>query len=160
MGVEAYGSVDLAKLVKNNKPKFKTIVFANVSVIDARYIKSQEPGIDNNFVEMVPPIILRSGITVGTHKWSVSYQFNYTHEHFSDASNAVLTATAVEGIIPTYTVSDLSASWQISKHWRVEASCNNLLNEKYFTRRAESYPGPGIIPSDARSIFLTLQWTL
>lgn len=160
IGIEAYGSMDVAKMFKNKKTKFKTIVFANVSVIDARYIKSQEPGIDNNFVEMVPPIILRSGITVGMEKWSVSYQFNYTHEHYSDASNAVLTATAVEGIIPTYTVSDLSASWQISKHWRIETSCNNLLNEKYFTRRAESYPGPGIIPSDARSFFLTLQWSL
>jgi len=39
----------------------------------------------------------------------------------------------------------------------IEGSINNLLNEKYFTRRAEGYPGPGILPSDMRSFFLTLQ---
>jgi Fe(3+) dicitrate transport protein len=30
----------------------------------------------------------------------------------------------------------------------------------YFTRRAESYPGPGIIPSDGRSFYLTAQISL
>lgn len=159
-GIEAYGSFDLARLFEAAPAEARCILFANVSVIDARYIKSEEPGIDNNFVEMVPPVIVRSGLTLGGEKWSCSYQFNYTHEHFSDASNAILTATAVEGRIPTYTVSDVSAAWQIHPQWKIEASCNNVLNEKYFTRRAESYPGPGIIPSDARSFFLTLQWSL
>jgi Fe(3+) dicitrate transport protein len=27
----------------------------------------------------------------------------------------------------------------------------------YFTRRATGYPGPGILPSDGRSYFMTLQ---
>jgi Fe(3+) dicitrate transport protein len=29
---------------------------------------------------------------------------------------------------------------------------NNLLDERYFTRRASSYPGPGLIPSDGRRV--------
>jgi Fe(3+) dicitrate transport protein len=39
----------------------------------------------------------------------------------------------------------------------LQLSCNNALNEQYFTRRAESYPGPGIIPADGRAFFLSLQ---
>jgi Fe(3+) dicitrate transport protein len=38
----------------------------------------------------------------------------------------------------------------------VATGINNLLNTNYFTRRADGYPGPGIIPSDGRSIYLTL----
>jgi len=31
----------------------------------------------------------------------------------------------------------------------------NLTDEKYFTRRATGYPGPGILPSDGRSLLLS-----
>jgi Fe(3+) dicitrate transport protein len=86
---------------------------------------------------------------------SASLQVSYTAEHFSDATNAILTSTAVEGLIPSYTVADISVSYT----WKMlsaEASCNNLFNRQYFTRRAESYPGPGIIPSDGRGFYFTL----
>jgi Fe(3+) dicitrate transport protein len=39
----------------------------------------------------------------------------------------------------------------------VESSINNFANEMYYTRRATGYPGPGILPSDGRSFYLTLQ---
>ena len=39
----------------------------------------------------------------------------------------------------------------------MEVGINNLLNELYFTRRATGYPGPGIIPSDKRNCYLSLQ---
>ena len=37
---------------------------------------------------------------------------------------------------------------------------NNFLNETYFTRRSEGYPGPGILPSDPINFYLTLQLKL
>jgi Fe(3+) dicitrate transport protein len=33
---------------------------------------------------------------------------------------------------------------------------NNLADKHYFTRRTDEYPGPGIIPSPGRSVYLTL----
>jgi Fe(3+) dicitrate transport protein len=42
----------------------------------------------------------------------------------------------------------------------LEVSCNNVLDQRYFTRRAEAYPGPGIIPADGRSFYATLQVAL
>jgi Fe(3+) dicitrate transport protein len=130
--------------------------FFNTSFIQARYINTEDASIRHKKVEMVPPFMLRTGASYKFRKFSTSIQFLHTAEHFSDATNARRTATAVEGIIPSYQVVDLSAGYEW-KMLRLEASCNNLLNEKYFTRRAESYPGPGIIPSDGRGFYLTLQ---
>ena len=60
------------------------------------------------------------------------------------------------GQIPKYDVMDLSLSYLMGR-FKFETGINNLLDEKYFTRRAISYPGPGIIPSDSRSFYSTLQ---
>jgi Fe(3+) dicitrate transport protein len=51
---------------------------------------------------------------------------------------------------------DAGLSYQF-KQFKLEASVNNLANEIYFTRRATGYPGPGILPSDGRSFYFTLQ---
>jgi len=124
------------------------------------YIKSKDASIQGKKVEMVPPFILRSGTTFSIEKWKAGFQINYVAEHYSDATNAKLTSTAVEGIIPAYTVADFTASYQLKQWLAFEFSCNNLFNKMYFTRRAESYPGPGIIPSDGRSFYVTVQWRL
>jgi Fe(3+) dicitrate transport protein len=51
-------------------------------------------------------------------------------------------------------VADLSASWNFWKMLSLDVSCNNLFDQRYFTRRAEGNPGPGIIPSDGRAFFV------
>jgi len=83
-------------------------------------------------------------------------QYGWTANQYSDATNAVFSANAVEGLIPAYGVMDLSLSME-RKFVKLEAGLNNVLNESYFTRRAVAYPGPGIIPADGRSAYLTIQ---
>lgn len=131
-------------------------VYSNISWIDARYINSIEPGIEDNEVEMVPPIVFRGGTGFSKGAFRSTFQISFVQEHFSDASNAIRTASAIEGLIPSYFVMDLSASyaWKILQ---LEASINNINDQSYFTRRAQSYPGPGIIPADGRAYYLTLQ---
>lgn len=158
IGVEFFAAVNLAKITHLFKPGTDWTFFINSSVLDARYIKSKDASIENKKVEMVPPFIVRWGTQAAFGKLRFGLSFNYVTEHFTDATNAVRTATAVEGIIPSYFVVDLTTAYQLKKWLNIVGSCNNLLNEKYFTRRAESYPGPGIIPSDGRSFFLTLQF--
>jgi Fe(3+) dicitrate transport protein len=36
-------------------------------------------------------------------------------------------------------------------------SANNLTDQQYFTKRPAFYPGPGVWPSDGRSVVLTVQ---
>jgi Fe(3+) dicitrate transport protein len=90
----------------------------------------------------------------------LSFQVSHLSQQFTEATNAVDGGvSAVVGIIPAYTVMDASLSY-LYKKWKIELSSNNLGNQMYFTRRATGYPGPGIIPSDARSFFVTLSFRI
>ena len=64
--------------------------------------------------------------------------------------------SGVIGEIPAYSLTDISLSYKI-KNLSFETGVNNLLDEKYFTRRATGYPGPGIIPSAPRNLYFTFQ---
>lgn len=153
-GIEAFAEVNILRLF--NISTWQYNIFANVSWIDARYTGTQDNSIKNKKVEMVPPIVVRMGNTVRYKKLGGTVQYAYTAEHFSDATNAIRTATAVEGLIPSYSITDISVFCQW-KFLRLEASVNNLFDVSYFTRRAESYPGPGIIPADGRAFYGTVQ---
>ena len=155
IGIEAYGALNIARTL-GLPADLDLTTFVNVAVLSAKYIHSKDPTIEGKEVEMVPPAIIRTGIQASWKKWRGGAGYNWVAQHFSDATNAVRTATAVEGLIPSYAVADLTASYQLRPWLGLEFSCNNLLNAQYFTRRAESYPGPGIIPSDGRSFFGTV----
>ncbi len=156
LGVEAVIGADVWKFVFSDTSDITVKPFVNASYIDARYTDSDEPAFLNKRVELVPPFSLKTGITVGYKSFSISYQFSYTMRHFSDASNSEHQANAVNGIIPSYAISDLSLKWSY-KFLQIEAGVNNLLDERYFTRRATGYPGPGIIPSAPRNFYAVLQ---
>src|SRR5690606_27326038 len=104
--------------------------------------------------------LLRTGLNMELYKARISVQYSYVKEHYTDATNARRTSTAINGIIPTYYVMDISAQYQFKKWFQLEAGINNLTDTRYFTRRAEAYPGPGIIPSDARNFYVALQFKI
>jgi Fe(3+) dicitrate transport protein len=155
MGLEFFGELNLLPLLRKEASPLQWTIFLNAAYVDARYINTQDNSIRNKQVEMVPPIMLRTGTQLSYQSFRVALQFAHVARHFSDATNALRTSTAVEGLIPSYQVADLSVAYRY-RRYLVEASINNLFNHMYFTRRAEGYPGPGIIPSDGRGFFLTL----
>ena len=65
---------------------------------------------------------------------------------------------AVVGMIPGYTVLDLSGSLNLERGWRIQGGVNNLTARRYFTRRTDEYPGPGILPSLGRGAYVTLRF--
>ncbi len=156
IGAELFGEINILTVLGLKTTKSKLSIYGNLAFIDAKYINSNESAIQDNEVELVPPLNVKTGITYLFKNFKATYQFSYTKEHFSDASNATLTPSAIEGIIPSYQVMDLSVSYNY-KFMTLETGINNLGNAIYFTRRAAGYPGPGIIPSDGRSFYLTLQ---
>ncbi len=153
-GIESFAEVDLLSLFDSSRDA-QLSLFTNLAVIDATYTNSDENGIEGNEVELVPPFNLKTGLTFSKAGFEASYQYTYVAEHLSDASNARRTPTAIEGIIPAYQVMDLSAKYQFNR-FNLEAGVNNLTNEKYFTRRATGYPGPGIIPAKVRNFYIAL----
>lgn len=157
IGLEVLLEGDVLKAISQEKSKYKLNVYTNFSLIDARYVKSINTAIDNKLVENVPPVLFRTGASFGNPRFNISYQFSYQAKQYSDATNAEETPTAVDGAIPAFNVMDLSVSY----NWRMFTAytgINNLSNTKYFTRRADGYPGPGIMPADIRNWYFTLQF--
>lgn len=154
-GVEFYLETDFFQLL-NPKSKNAFSYFANFSYINAEYISSENTAIDGNEVELVPPVTFRTGLKFFGDRFGASWQFSYTDQHFTDATNAIETANAVNGIVPAYWVQDLSFQYTLSP-LKIAFGINNLTNEKYFTRRASGYPGPGILPALGRNLYFTVQ---
>ena len=150
---------DILKAISNGTSKYKLNVYTSFSLIDARYINTKNTAIADKMVENVPPVLFRTGVTIANPRFNVSWQFAYQGKQYSDATNTEVTPTAVDGVIPAFNVMDLSVSY----NWRnftIYTGINNLTDQKYFTRRADGYPGPGILPADKRNYYATLQFKL
>lgn len=153
-------------LVKNST--FGNItLFASLAFIDARYGDFRvvtrsgntltETTLKDKRVENAPQRIFRTGVTYAYKKLTATVQYNYTSDAFSDANNTVApVATGVNGLIPSYQIVDASATYKFTERFFVKGGLNNLFNEKYFTRRAGGYPGPGIMSADPRNFFITV----
>lgn len=115
-----------------------------------------ETNLKNKRVENAPEHILRAGITYFIKGFSLTAQLNHVSNAFSDANNtATPNATGTTGLIPAYTVADIALTYRFKENYNVKAGINNLGNTNYFTRRAGGYPGPGLMPSDARNFFVS-----
>ena len=157
LGIENLIDFNLKKILSlnnNNEMNF----FINYSYINSKYLESEEVGIEGKSVEFVPDHNLKTGIKYGYKNLSINFQYLYMSNQFTASSNAVNgNLSGVIGEIPSYRIADLAFSHKLKKI-SYEIGINNLFNEKYFTRRATGYPGPGIIPSAPRNYYLTLQY--
>ncbi len=158
VGLELFSEIDIIKALRDSS-EHAFSVFVNAAYIDARYQTSKEPNFIGKEVEYVSKFILKSGVKYGFGGWSIQVQGSYNSAQFADASNSVIpSGDAVIGLIPSYLVFDFSARYTVSQWLQLEGGINNFTNQSYFTRRAAAYPGPGILPSDGISAYLTLQF--
>ncbi|RMG66847.1 MAG: TonB-dependent receptor [Bacteroidetes bacterium] len=156
IGLETLLEVNLLPLLGQRPPGWKLSWFSNATVLDGRYVHTDDLSILGRARELVPPLIWRTGLQARYLRWEASVLYAYVHRHFTDATNAPFSATAVVGEVPAYYVVD--AALRYRRTWlTVEAGINNLTDNRYFTRRAAAYPGPGIIPAEGRSLYLTVE---
>lgn len=134
------------------------IVFGSYSYLDAKYSGDhKDAATKGKKVEYAPANIFRGGLSAGYKNFLLTGQLSFVGETFSDANNTALpSATAQIGLIPSYTVADLTATYKFSKGLNIKAGLNNLFDERYFTRRAGGYPGPGALPADGRTFFVSV----
>lgn len=157
IGIESIVETDLLKLFDvgtNNLLR----AYVNTSIIEGTYMYSRLPGIQGKKVEYIPTITLRSGIEYITDEMNIGFNLSYVGSQFSDASNAIRSSNPIVGQIPAYTVFDFSFGYKVHSSISMEFHINNILDVRYFTRRAESYPGPGIIPAEPRMFTLGVAW--
>ncbi len=160
-GFEAFTDLNLIKALGVESTQHKLNWFVNTAITASEYVSSEENNVKGKEVEFIPRINLKTGLRFGYKNLLGNFQFTHISEQYTDVENSSAAPdgdnrNGLIGTIPAYTILDLSLSYAVGK-FKVETGINNLLDENYFTRRATGYPGPGIIPSDPRSFYLTLQ---
>ncbi|MDX1910070.1 MAG: TonB-dependent receptor [Saprospiraceae bacterium] len=138
-------------------------IFTSTAWFDAHYLGDslragafENRSIKGNKVESVPEWISRNGLNLRYQKLSLSLLYSYTGATFSDPFNT--TTPSISGAVgpaPEYSLLDLNATLRLHK-FMFRLSVNNLADKQYFTKRPTFYPGPGIWPSDGRSVVLSV----
>lgn len=129
-------------------------VFNSLALIDAHYTNGE---FADRRVEYAPRLIERAGLTLAYGPLGTTFLASVVGNSYGDANNTERSDDAVVGRIPAYTVLDWSATARVGDRWRVQAGVNNLADRRYFTRRTDEYPGPGIIPSIGRSVYVSMR---
>jgi Fe(3+) dicitrate transport protein len=161
-GIETYVEVSIWKSLVNSQSPFDIRLFNALSYDHARYTSGQinnaghNVSLKDHWIEGTPTWTSRSGLIFQSGPVKSTLQYSYVGKGYSDANNTVLNPTGATGIVPAYHVWDWSADWSFLKHYHVSAGVNNLANARYFTRRINMYPGPGILPADGRSFYVSL----
>ena len=129
-------------------------IFGNVSLLGARFTRSNLANRVGNTPAFAPAVTAKYGVSlrrdgrfdVSLAGASVSSQF------FQDSDLPVGTpgsADFVPAKVPAYTVLDLSGDWQIGRNIRLLGGISNLTNRKYYDRVFQN----GIEPAARRKIY-------
>jgi Fe(3+) dicitrate transport protein len=156
-GFEGFAELNVSKAISKKTP-FDVLFFASYAYNDATYSGNHKvASTKGKQVENAPRHIFRGGLTGGFKSYLLTCQISHVGQTFSDANNTMVpSANGQTGLIPRYTVWDLTASGKVGSHVQLKAGVNNLFDVTYFTRRAGGYPGPGALPADGRTFFVTL----
>jgi Fe(3+) dicitrate transport protein len=164
-GIESYVEVNVLRIF-TDKTKIGTVsIFASNSFISAKYVKWDNPLIANDpnksiqdkQVENAPKYIHRFGLSYCLKGFSATLQLSKVAAVFTDAVNTDVANTAgTIGKLAAYQVMDASFTYKFLKFYNLKAGVNNLTDEKYASRRATGYPGPGILPGNGRTLYFSL----
>lgn len=166
-GIESLVEFNPMKAWKTKPAIGNLTAFISVALIHATYDQLRvttrqgnslvETNLKNNRVENAPEQIYRTGITYSRKRLTLTTQYSHVSDAFSDANNTTIpSANGVNGLIPAYSIVDISGTCKFTEMFYLKAGINNVLNKKYFTRRASGYPGPGILTAEPRNFFLTV----
>ncbi|QKG55687.1 TonB-dependent receptor [Hymenobacter sp. BRD128] len=153
-GVESYLEISPLKLLAAPS-RHRLSAFNSLAYVDARYVSGEFAG---KRVEYAPKVIERVGLTYGYGQLSLTGQYSYTSSSFGEANNLAApdNENPLQGLVPAYAVWDISGTYHCLQNLDLKAGVNNLTDARYFTRRTDEYPGPGIIPGLGRSFYCTL----
>lgn len=169
-GIESFVNLNITKLLEIEKPYGNLDVFATMSFIDSRYtdfsvfttsktapITITKTNLSGNRVENAPRYIHNFGVSWGNNNISATVQYRMSGKIFTDANNTTVpSANGTTGLLESYNVLDLSTEYKFLKNFNIRAGINNITNNAYATRRANGYPGPGIIPGEGRTAYISI----
>jgi Fe(3+) dicitrate transport protein len=159
-GIESFIEINPFK-IWNENPKWGGIsLFTSNSFIDAKYVNSKETDPTKSYngkqVENAPRNINRMGLTYTYKTFTSTFLYSSSSEIYTDALNTELPNTTYQiGKIEGYKVMDLSCAYVFLKNCNIKSGVNNLADEAYATRRSNGYPGPGLLPGNGRTFYLS-----
>lgn len=161
-GVDVFTELSISRLLTTGLHKVDIKIFNSLGYNHARYKKGVinkggiNTPIDNNYVENAPEWNNKTGVELNSSSFSTTVQYSYTSKYFNDALNTISSTNGVLGVIPSYHLWDWNATWRFKKGYHISASVNNIADKRYFNRRITMYPGPGILPADGRTFYISL----
>jgi Fe(3+) dicitrate transport protein len=170
-GIEGFVNLNITKFLEIDEKLGNIDLFATISFIDSRYTDFKiysasgtapnviitESNLKGNRVENAPRYIHNFGLGWNKNNFSTTLQYKMSGRIFTDANNTVApSANGVTGLLDKYHVLDLSAEYRFFKNYNLRGGINNLTDEMYATRRSGGYPGPGILPGEGRTFFLSI----
>lgn len=170
-GIEAYIEFSPTKAFHPTSRWGHINLFASMAFIQATYddfkivllsgtapsIKIREENLKGNQIEYAPRYIHNFGITYYVNNFSISLQTRITSDVFSDATNtSSLSIDGVTGIVKGYSIFDLAATYTFLEKYNLKGGINNFTDAHYATRRAGGYPGPGVLPGEGRTMYISI----
>ena len=165
-GIEGFANLNITRLFEIEKPYGNLDFFATISFIDSRYkdfktftTSGTEPNVnlDGNRVENAPRYIHNLGLSWTNNNISTTLQYRMSGRIFTDANNTqTASATGVKGMLDKYSLLDFSSEYKFLKNYNIRVGINNLFDEEYATRRSSGYPGPGILPGEGRTFYISI----
>jgi Fe(3+) dicitrate transport protein len=159
-GIESYIELNLIKLFTENNKWGGLNIFSSNSLMESKYVSSVETdplkSYNGKWVENAPQFINRFGITYTIKTFSATLLQSSSSKIYTDALNTETPNSTYQiGKIDGYKVMDFSTAYSFLEHYNVKAGINNLTDETYATRRAGGYPGPGLLPANVRTYYLS-----
>lgn len=170
-GIESFVDLNITKLFDIDKPYGNLDIFASMSFIDSKYVDFKttttsgsapnivinETNLAGNRVENSPQYIHNFGISWGNNNFSATAQYKMSGKIFTDANNTVTpSANSQTGILDGYKIVDFSSEYKFLKNYNLRAGVNNVFDKNYATRRSGGYPGPGILPGEGRTFYISI----
>ena len=170
-GIESFVDLNITKMLGIDEPYGNLDIFSSMSFIDSKYVNFKTttatgtaPNIvltENNLsgkrVENAPRYIHNFGMSWGNNNFSATVQYKMSGKIFTDANNTVTpSANGQTGILDNYRIVDFSSEYKFLKNYNLRAGINNLTDESYATRRSGGYPGPGILPGEGRTFYISV----
>lgn len=139
-------------------PALWLTLFTSTAYLDARYkdavVRQGGANVDisGNRVESAPEWTSRNGLTLRYKALRLNALYSWVSETFADPMNTVEpNASGTVGLVPSYGLLDVGLTLPVQPWLELRAHLNNALDARYFTKRPQFYPGPGVWPSDGRN---------
>jgi Fe(3+) dicitrate transport protein len=129
-------------------------IFGNVSLLDARFTRSNLANRVGNKPAFAPAVSAKYGISLrrdGQYDVSLAGS-TVSSQYFQDSDLPVGSpgsASFIPSKVPAYTVIDLTADWQVSRNIRLLGGITNLTDRRYYNRVFQN----GIEPAQRRKIY-------